>query len=181
MKKIFVLLFLAFSIISKAQENTDVHRIAGERLTQGINYLQDSFSWFDKEWGIGSEIFIKEDSVLLRLMSIRIPLAYDIEKGSQILVKLENGGVIEGKCFNDAKYIPREYSSIISQFVTPQYVFAKEDINKITESGITKIRLSVGTHFIDKDIPAKSKNYVKDGWLFLEDYAKSKPSIYDGF
>ena len=180
MKKLILLILLILPIVAKAQEKPRRHGIADERASQGLTYIQDYYSQMGDNWAIRPEIFVKGDSVIMRLISVRVPFAYDIESGSPILIKISDGSVVEGKCIIDAEYMPRGYSSI-SQWVMPVYEFSPEDLAKIKNFGITKIRLSAGTKMLDKDIPKTSSDFVIEGFDFLEKYANNKPSIYDNF
>lgn len=173
-------MLILLPIMVKAQEKPSRHGIADERASQGLTYIQDYYSQMEDNWAIRPEIFAQEDSVIMRLISVRVPFAYDIESGSPILVKISDGSVVEGKCIIDAEYMPRNYSSI-SQWVMPVYEFSSKDLAKICNLGITKIRLSVGTKMLDKEIPKSSSDFVIEGFSFLEKYVKDKPSIYDNF
>lgn len=167
-------------IMVEAQEKPSRHGIADERASQGLTYIQDYYSQMGENWAIRPEIFTQGDSVIMRLISVRVPFAYDIESGSPILVKINDGSVAEGKCIIDAEYMPRSYSSV-SQWVMPVYEFSPEDLAKIRNFGITKIRLSVGTKILDREIPKSSSDFIIEGFDFLEKYAHNKPSIYDNF
>ena len=176
MKKFGLLLTIFLSFFNLNAHNVNI------TAKQGYLYLQDSsYSYFDEDWGLSSELYAKDGDVVLRLVRVHIPEALDIEQGSKILIKLDNGETIIGEAFIDSEYMPREYGYLISQFVTPLYVFREDDMDKIMKNGITKIRIEIGTIFIDKDIPLASRDYVKESLRVLEKAVHSRPSIYDNF
>lgn len=166
------------------EELSKTHEVVSERSSGDVTQFQDKPTWID-EWFLRAEVFCKGKDVVERTISVRIPFKYgspiDIPENSPILVKLNDDSTIEGKSLTNANYMPREYSSYISQHVIPTFVFSKEDMSKMRSKGIKKIRIAVGQKRFDKEISKEASLYTLDGFLFLDNWVKSRPSLYDDF
>lgn len=170
--------------IVSMDELSKVHKVVSERSEGEVTQFQDKPIWVDK-WFLRPEVFCKGKDVIERTISVRIPFDYgspiDIPQNSPILVKLNDDTTVEGKALTNANYLPREYSSYIAQHVIPTFIFSKEDVSQIRSKGIKKIRIAVGQRRFDKDIPIETSLYVQDGFVFLDNWVKSRPSLYDDF
>lgn len=209
MKKLIAIMMMLLPMLATAQSNTNLHdllleeladvedervvsmeelskthEVVSERSSGDVTQFQDKSTWID-EWFLRAEVFCKGKDVVERTLSVRIPFKYgsptDIPENSPILVKLNDDSTIEGKALTNADYMPREYSSYISQHVIPTFVFSKEDMSKMRSKGIKKIRIAVGQKRFDKEIPKETSFYISDGFLFLDNWVKNRPSLYDGF
>lgn len=170
--------------IVSMEELSKTHKVVSERGSGDVTQFQDKPIWID-EWFLRAEVFCQGKDVIERTLSIRIPFKYgspiDIPENSPILVKLNDDSTIEGKSLTNADYLPREYSSYISQHVIPTFIFSKEDMSKMRSKGIKKIRIAVGQKRFDKEISREASLYISDGFLFLDNWVKSRPSLYDDF
>lgn len=209
MKKVIVMILMLLPMLAWGQSNTNLpdilleelaninderivsmeelsktHEVVSERSSGDVTQFQDKPTWID-EWFLRAEVFCKGKDIIERTLSVRIPFTYgsptDIPENSPILVKLNDDSTIEGKALTNADYMPREYSSYISQHVIPTFVFSKEDMSKMRTKGIKKIRIAVGQKRFDKEISKEASLHISDGFLFLDNWVKSRPSLYDDF
>lgn len=169
--------------IISMEELSKTHEVVSELSSGDVTQFQDKPAWIDK-WFLRAEVFCKEKDVIERTLSVRITFTYgsptDIPENSPILVKLNDDSTIEGKALTNANYMPREYSSYLSTRYS-YFVFSKEDMSKMHTKGIKKIRIAVGQKRFDKEIPQEASLHISDGFLFLDNWVKSRPSLYDDF
>ena len=165
--------------------------ITNEVSADGKNLVESLFCKIDPSGvgvnsGITPQVIFKGKDVLAYGLSLRIANKWvNIEKGAPIIVKLSNGEIIEGKSASTAIHDAYDYRDLGSEyyykFSTIWYEFSKEDIDKMREFGAVKLRASDGVMFYDYTMGELANNRMKSGYIFLEDYIKNKPSLYEGF
>lgn len=176
----------------EAQKADEAQKVTKEVSVNGVNLVEALFckietsSTTKTNAGITPQIFYKGNKPITYGISLRIPdLWVHIEKGSPIIIKLTNGEIIEGKAFEEAKHDALDFRELGSEyyykFSIIWYGFNKEDITKIRKTGLIKLRVSDGVKFYDYQILKTESKCLNDGYNFLEEHIKNKPTLYDGF
>ena len=99
-----------------------------------------------------------------------------VYKGELMLIKLENGEVIE---FDN---ISEKESDIIDESITLSYAISEEQINAISLSKIVKMRISVCSQYKDIDVSKIDlSRYITNVYSAMNDRLSKSSSIYENF
>lgn len=99
-------------------------------------------------------------------------------KGEIMLIKLDNGDILEFKNMFESKSDTRRYG----QLITLSYHISEEQINNISEHKITKMRVSFGSKYKNINVSASDLSmYISKSYTKIMDRLSKKPSIYEGF
>lgn len=99
-------------------------------------------------------------------------------KGELMLVKLNNGDIFEFKNILENKYKKRRFGVSIEL----SYFISEEQIKKLSENKITKMRISVGNKYKDIDVSNYDLSmYILESYLKIKDRLSKETSIYEGF
>ncbi|MBR6118429.1 MAG: hypothetical protein IKQ11_06210 [Paludibacteraceae bacterium] len=104
---------------------------------------------------------------------------FEIEKGSKLLLKLENDEVIELEAFED---VLKDAFMIRSGSVQPQYLIPMESLSKLTTGNVVKIRIETSNGIIDRKIKGNkfSKGVLESVTLINKAFQKKK-DVYSDF
>lgn len=110
---------------------------------------------------------------------------FQFAKGRKLLLKCQNGDIIElqnTKEIGAGDYKFNVTSSGTYYYTSPNYSVTEEQIQKIIDDNIVKIRIETDTGELDRDI--KKNNFSKavaNDYQFLKERLKEQKSVYDGF
>lgn len=145
--------------------------LVSENLALGIddesNYIYAHLFCY-KEGGI-------TPNFLLNIDIVKNSYIY-VSKGELMLIKLENGEVIE---FDN---ISEKESDIIDESITLSYAISEEQINAISLSKIVKMRISVCSQYKDIDVSKIDlSRYITNVYSAMNDRLSKSSSIYENF
>ena len=99
-------------------------------------------------------------------------------KGEIMLIKLDNGDILEFNNMFESKSDTRKYG----QLITLSYHISEEQINNISEHKVTKMRVSLGNKYKNINVSNSDLSmYISKSYLKIMDRLSKKPFIYDGF
>ncbi len=107
------------------------------------------------------------------------------EEGRKLLLKFKDGSMMELK--NHEKIGPTDYkyqvSSIgTSYFTFPKYILTVEEIQKIIDGEVIKIRIENDVEFFDRDIKKnKFSKGMKKAFESINAKKTTKNDVYEGF
>ena len=115
-----------------------------------------------------------------------------IDKGRKMLLKFEDGSIIELENCEEIGIADYEYevtSYGTNYYVYPSYTITEEQIQKIINGNVIKVRIEINTGYLDREIKGKKKKSVKgrmsEDMKEIYDNVKAaslqKKSIYDDF
>lgn len=98
-----------------------------------------------------------------------------VSKGELMLIKLDNGNVLEFKNILEKKSIGKP--------ITLSYFISEEQIKIVSERKITKIRISIGNKYKDIDVSSSDLSmYISKSYSKVKDrLQKGANPIYDNF
>lgn len=115
-----------------------------------------------------------------------------IDKGRKLLLKFDDGSIIELE--NNTEIGPGDYEYEVSKYGTNYYVYpsyniTEEQIQKIIDGNVIKVRIEDNVGYLDREIKGKKKKSVKsrmsEDIKELYDNVKAASqqgkSIYDNF
>ena len=190
MKKVLLIMLFLFPLIAWGQtEKPKAPKITKEVSYNGANLAQANFcvipGGHGANNGITPEIVFRGKEVLNYGINVTLNGWLNFQENSPMIIKLSNGDIIEGKAVSDGTHDAYDYrevdSSAYYKFTKTSYSFSKEDIDKLRNHGIVKIRVSDGVNNYDHNVGALTNRELLEGFDFLDSYIKNKPSIYDGF
>jgi len=120
------------------------------------------------------------DSLLVIFLTLNEGIL-QFEKGRKLLLKCQNGDIIELQ--NTREIGAGDYkSNVTSSGTSPQYSVTEEQIQKIIDGNIVKIRIETNTGELDRDIKKnKFSKAVANDYPFLKERLKKQKRITDGF
>lgn len=194
MKKNFIMVFagLLFANIGLSQ-NVKADKYSVEDSTRIImSHSKNLYS----EWASGASFSVEYGkSGNIEIWSIGLCLNEGkrvIDKGRKLLLKFDDGSIIELK--NNTEIGPGDYEYEVSKYGTNYYVYpsyniTEEQIQKIIDGNVIKVRIEDNIGYLDREIKGKKKKSVKSRMsedmkeLYENVKAASQQgkSIYDNF
>ena len=121
-----------------------------------------------------------KNSVYVLIMKVH---KMEIDEGRKLLLKFKDESIMELK--NRKKIGPLDYvwwSYLTSRIcsVLPEYVLMEEDIDKIIQNDVVKMRLENNIEYIDLKCKKFSK-VIKEQYESINSVKSKKNGIYDGF
>lgn len=182
-------MFLFPMIVWGQIQGTKAQEITKEVSLNGANLARANFCVIPggkgANNGIAPEIVFKGKEVINYGINVTLNGWLNFQENSPIIIKLSNGEIIEGKAISVGIHDAYDYREIdpfaYYKFTKTSYSFPKEEIAKLREHGIVKIRVSDGVQNYDHNINALANKELLEGFDFLDNYVKNKPSLYDGF
>lgn len=107
------------------------------------------------------------------------------EEGRKLLIKFKDDSILELK--NNKKIGPADYkyqvsSSGTSYFTFPRYLITEEEIQKIINGEVVKIRVENDIEFFDRDIKKnKFSKGMKTAFEAIQARKQTKNDVYEGF
>lgn len=177
--------------ISRTSSVVSPQKVTKEVSLNGTNLAQANYciikqgERYATNTGMKPEVVFNGNTVISYGICIILNGWFDFKENSPIIIKLSNGEIIEGKAVSDGKKEANDYREIdplaYYKFTTTSYIFSADDIKKLRQYGVTKIRLSDGIKNHDLIVNANASAELLNGFTFLEEYVKDKPTIYDDF
>lgn len=113
----------------------------------------------------------------IKILIMQRDFAY-VLKGEIMLIKLDNGDILEFNNMFESKSDTRKYG----QLITLSYHISEEQINNISEHKVNKMRVSLGNKYKNINVSNSDLSmYISKSYLKIMDRLSKKPSIYDGF
>lgn len=191
MKKLLAMMLMLLPMIAWGQGSSDAQKITKEVSVNGSNLVESLFCKVEAPAskvyaGLTPQIYYKDKQPITYGLSLQIPDCWvHIEEGAPIIIKLKDGSIVEGKALVDAKHDAYDHRDLGSEyyykFSIIWYGFNKEDMTKMREVGIVKLRASDGVKFYDYQITEEASAKMNNGFDFLENYIQNKPTLYDNF
>lgn len=104
---------------------------------------------------------------------------FEIIKGSKLLIKLENGEIIELSAAGD---VLKDYDMLRTGLVYPTYLISKDDLQKISITPVVKIRIETAIGTIDHDIKKnKFSKGIKESLVLIDHQLQTVKDIYSDF
>lgn len=160
-------------------ELSKTHKVVSEN-SEGEYVVLSDYGKMADDWSLQLSVGAQGSAPIYYMLNVRYSWPEGISEGSPMLIKLGNGEVVESKSSNTSENIYGEYYTD-KKWYCSIYPLTKEDVSKIAQYGIFKIRLSKGTKFYDKDVPSETSRFLSESVVFLRRYLKNTPSIYDDF
>lgn len=105
---------------------------------------------------------------------------YSISKGCKLAIKLKNGEIITLSSEGDCRVRNYEALSAYQYSSTPMYVIADSDLDKIINSGASKIRLAINGKTFDFEFTNNQfSNFIKEALPKVNDLSKTDPMTKD--
>lgn len=190
MKKTLLTMLLLFPLMTLGQtEKPKVQKITQEVSFNGANLARANFCVIPggkgANNGIAPEIVFEGREVINYGINVTLNGWLNFQENSPIIIRLSNGDIIEGKAVSDGIHDAFDYRDLdpyaYYKFTKTSYSFSIEDIDKLRQHGIVKIRVSDGVSNYDHNIGTLASRELLEGFDFLDNYVKNKPSLYDGF
>ena len=107
------------------------------------------------------------------------------EKGRKLLIKFKDSSILE--LINNKEIGPTDYKyktspTGTSYFTFPRYSVTEEDINKIIDGEVVKIRVENDIEYFDRDIKKnKFSKGLKRAYEAIKAKKETKNDVYEGF
>lgn len=108
-----------------------------------------------------------------------------IDKGRKLLIKFDDGSIME--LSNFTRIGPGDYqysvsSGSVSYYFMPQYTITEEQITKLSNKKVIKIRIEHDIDVIDRDITArKLNNGISEAYAAIIETLRTRKTIYTDF
>lgn len=185
MKRILVLVMFTISITLSTMAAIKIQ--SDDVSSDGIRTIIASFFNIYTETFSGGSLCLQAiefntDNERTHFYSLNFMLndgVFEIMKGSKLLIKLENGEIIELSAMID---VLKDYNMIRTGLVSPTYLISKEDIQKISTNPVVKIRIETAIGMIDHDIKKnKFSKGIKESIVLIDNQLKTAKDIYSDF
>lgn len=182
MKKILIIaVCMIFSSVSYAQVSIDKLEKDGSRVI--ISKYHQLYTKLTTAASFGLEYIEYPDGKSFYFLSLTLNEGQlTIDEGRKLLIKFNDDSTMELE--NSKKIGIADYEAGYkgSKLFSPKYIITEEQIHKIIDSNVVKIRIETDTDFKDRNISNNtlSKNLKK----FYEGIKKAKSvpnNIYEGF
>ena len=169
-------------VMDKVEENGDRH-VLTEDVT--VVYAKTTLGVV-RQSGVGMSLYcVAHGSDTNYYLNFRVVEKAQIDTGRKLLLKLSDGNIITLE--NSKKIGPLDYDSYVGEYqviywVIPTYLISREDIVRIIEQGVVKIRIETDTDSIDRDVKAsRIKDVLKKCLRNIDETMQKKKDIYSDF
>ena len=184
MKKILVLIFCLCTLFAVSAQQIDKQEEDGSRwiISNGENLYST--------WSTGAgfdlrlNVFPNGDK-FWRFCVTTNEGKGTIEKGRVILIKFEDGSVMELKNCNEIG--PADYQYQVTKYGTnyylnPQYPITEEELHKLLTDKVTKVRIEHDAGHFDREINSKKFNKrINTLYKQVKDRLSVSNDVHDGF
>lgn len=106
----------------------------------------------------------------------------NIDKGSKLLLKLDNEEIIELEADLDSETIRNVIFTTVQIITFTNYKVTEEQIHKIIENNVIKVRMETSYDYFDAKVyKNKFSKTIYNNYLLIEDALQEEISIYDNF